>query len=372
MREGLRWFAAATFVCVSACKGGGDSSGPVPGAAPGSGSATPSAASGDVTIAGAGASFPNPLYAKWIQEYQAVHKTVKINYQSVGSGAGIKAISDKTVDFGASDAPMTDEQQTKAGGKLVHVPMTIGAVVLTYNVPGAPDHLKMDQATLAGIFLGEIKKWNDPKIVALNADAKLPATDIGVVYRSDGSGTTAVFTDYLSHISEGWKSKVGSGTSVKWPTGIGANKNDGVANQVKQTPGAIGYVELAFAIQTKQPVVVLKNHAGKFVEPTLEGITAAASGAASHMPEDLRVSIVDAEGDTAYPISAFTYVLVYEDMPDAAKAKALVDFLWWGVHDGQKYGPTLHYATLPAEVVAKDEAKLKALKAGGKPVLAAN
>jgi phosphate transport system substrate-binding protein len=365
----LFWILAAGVTVLGfGCKGGDSSqaSGTTP-----SGSATAApAADSNVVLNGSGATFPNPLYQKWIQEYQRANPKVKINYQSVGSGAGIKAITDKTVDFGASDAPMSDEQLGKAGAKLLHVPMTLGAVVVTYNVAGAPDHLKLSPEVLAGMFLGDIKKWNDPKITALNAGAKLPDTAVGIVYRSDGSGTTAVFTDYLSKVSPDWKTKIGTGTSVKWPTGTGANKNDGVTNQIKQTPGAVGYIELAYAVQTQQPTASLKNKSGKFVDPSLDAITAAAAASSSKIPDDLRVSITDAEGDAAYPISAFTYILVYQDMTDASKAKALADFLWWGVHDGQKLGAPLQYAVLPAEVVTKDEAKLKSLTAGGKTLLA--
>ena len=373
MRKWMQWSHLAGMVGViglalagGACKGNG--SGGSSTASSGGGGSAPS--SGEVSLNGSGASFPNPLYSKWIAEYQAIEKNTKINYQSIGSGAGIKAISDKTVDFGASDAPMSDDQLAKAGGKLLHIPMTLGAVVVTYNVPGAPDHLNLTPEVLSAIFLHDVTMWNDAKIASLNPTTKLPAQTIGVVYRSDGSGTTAIFTDYLAKVSPVWKDKVGSGTSVKWPTGTGANKNDGVANQIKSTPGAIGYVELAFALQTKQPVAMLKNHAGKFVEPSLDAITAAAAGATTKMPEDLRISIVDAEGDASYPISAFTYVLVYDEMSDAAKGQALASFLWWGLHDGQKMAPALHYAPLPAEVVSKAESRVKLMKAAGKPLVA--
>lgn len=366
-RRSILCVGALLIAGLFGCKGEDSGAGPSAGAKP-SGDAKPAASS--VSLNGSGATFPNPLYAKWIADYQAANPSVKINYQSIGSGAGIKAITDKTVDFGASDAPMTDEQISKAGRTIIHVPMTLGAVVVTYNVKDAPDHLKLTPEVLSSIFLGEIKSWDDAKIKELNPDAKLPALGIGVVTRSDGSGTTAVFTDYLSKVSPAWKEKVGTGTSVKWPAGTSANKNDGVAAQIKQTPGAIGYVELAFAIQTKQPTAMLKNKAGKFVDAALEGITAAAAGAAAKMPGDLRISITDAEGDAAYPISAFTYVLVDEDGPDAAKREALTKFLWWGIHDGQKLGAALHYAALPSEVVTKAEAKLRSLKAGGKPALA--
>ncbi|MDB4997637.1 MAG: phosphate transporter, periplasmic phosphate-binding protein [Myxococcaceae bacterium] len=349
------------------CKGDSASSGPTPGAV-GSGGTTSASGGGDVALNGSGSTFVNPILSKWVSEYQAKNKT-KINYQPVGSGAGIKAITDKTVDFGATDAPMNDDQLAKAGGKILHIPLTLGAVVVTYNLKDAPPKLQLTPEVLAGIFSGEIKTWNDPKILAVNAGAKLPAQSIGVVYRSDGSGTTAVFTDYLSKVSPTWKAKVGQGTSVKWLTGTGANKNDGVANQIKQTPGAIGYVELAFARQTKQPVALLKNKAGKFVEPTLEGTTAAAAGLATKLPDDMRVSLTDADGEGAYPIAAFTYALVYEDTPSFDKGQALAKFLWWGIHDGQKLGPALDYAPLPTEVVTKAEAKLKSLKSGGKVLL---
>lgn len=358
--------AGLVGLTLAACKGDSSGGAPTGSSAAPSGGAT-GASAGAVSLNGSGASFPSPLYAKWVAEYQTQSPGVKINYQSLGSGAGIKAISDKTVDFGASDAPMTDEQLGKAGGKILHIPTTLGAVVVTYNVKDAPDHLKLSPEVVAGIFLGDIKSWDDGKIKELNPGVTLPAQAIGVVTRSDGSGTTAVFTDYLSKVSAAWKERVGAGTSVKWPTGTGANKNDGVAAQVKQTPGAVGYVELAFAMQTKQPTATLKNKAGKFVDAALPGITAAAAGAAAKMPDDLRFSITDAEGDAAYPISAFTYMLVYEDAADKAKGQALAKFLWWGLHDGQKLGAALHYAELPAEVVAKAEAKVKALKAGGEP-----
>ena len=322
-----------------------------------------------MSLNGAGSTFTAPLYAKWIEAYKSVEKGVRVNYQPVGSGAGVKNITDKTVDFGASDAPLTDDELKAAKSPIIHIPTTLGAVVVSYNLAGAPDHLKLSPEVLASIFLGEIKVWNDPKLVELNPDAKLPAIKIGVAYRSDGSGTTAVFTDFLATTSPTWKTKVGSGKSVTWPTGIGGKGNDGVANQIKQTPGTIGYVELAFALQTKQPVASIKNHTGAFIVPTLDAITAAAAAADAKMPDDLRLSIVDADGPASYPIAGFTYALVYGDVADAAKATAMAKFLWWGVHDGQKLAPALNYAPLPAEVVAKTEAKLKGLSSGGKPVL---
>jgi phosphate transport system substrate-binding protein len=328
---------------------------------------------GTVSLNGAGATFPNPLYTKWISDYAGTPagKTVKINYQSVGSGGGIKQVTEQTVDFGASDAPMTDEELAKAPGKLVHIPTTLGAVVLTYNLDGIKTGLKLSPEVLAGIFLGDIKSWDDPKIKADNATLPLPKKNIAIVHRTDGSGTTEVFTEYLAKISPDWKSKVGSGKSVKWPGGQGAKGNEGVTGQVTNQSGAIGYVELAYAAQNNLAIADLKNHAGKFVSPTLEAISAAAAAMGDKIPDDLRMSILDPDGDASYPISSFTYVLLYQDQKDAAKGAALVNFLWWGIHDGQKDAAGLHYATLPAGIVTRDEAKLKSITSGGKAVLAA-
>jgi len=325
-----------------------------------------------VSLNGAGATFPFPLYSKWISEYGKANPGVKINYQSVGSGAGIKQTLDKTVDFGASDAPMTEEELGKAPGKLHHIPTTLGAVVVTYNVPEVATALKLTPEVVTGIFMGEIKKWNDAKIASLNEGVKLPASSITPVYRSDGSGTTAVFTDYLAKVSPTWKEKVGAGKSVKWPSGLGGKGNEGVTGSVKATPGTIGYVELAYAKQNKLPVALLKNASGKFVEPTLEGVSAAAAAFADKIPEDLRVSITNAPGDTSYPVAAFTYLLVYEDGANAEKSKAFAKFAWWAIHAGQEFNEPLFYSKLPAEIVKKDEAKLKLLKAEGKPVLSAD
>jgi phosphate transport system substrate-binding protein len=332
------------------------------------GSAT-AAASGPIDLQGAGATFPYPLYSKWVAEYQKLHPDVRINYQSIGSGGGIRQIVEKTVDFGASDAPMTDAELQKAPGKLIHVPTTLGAVVVTFNLQGVTA-LQLTPELVAGIFLGEITRWNDPKLAAANPGATLPDTAITVAYRSDGSGTTAVFTDYLAKISQTWKDKVGAGKSVKFPVGLGAKGNEGVTGQIKTTPGAVGYVELAYAKQNNLAFASLKNKAGKFAMPELAGVSAAAAGALAHMPEDFRVSITDAEGDAAYPISSFTYILLYEDQQDARKGGALVGFLWWAIHDGQKLGPDLFYAPLPAELVTKVEAKLKTVTSGGKALLA--
>lgn len=331
----------------------------------------PAAAPGDrqnIDLQGAGATFPYPLYSKWVSEYQKIDGAVRINYQSIGSGGGIRQIAERTVDFGASDAPMKEDELAKAPG-ILHIPMTLGAVVIAHNLEGAAD-LKLTSDAVAGIFLGEIKRWNDPKIAEHNPGVKLPATDITVAYRSDGSGTTAVFTEYLAAISPTWKSKVGAGKSVHFPTGLGAKGNEGVAGQIKTTPGAIGYIELAYAKQTKLPYALVQNAAGKFVQPSPDASSAAAASVAGKMPDDMRVSIVNAPGEASYPISAFTYILVYENQPNAVKGKALAEFLWWAVHDGQRFGAALDYAPLPPEVVARVETKLKALKADGQQLLA--
>jgi phosphate transport system substrate-binding protein len=350
--------------------GTSDSPGPV--APPKEAELAPSAAADNpksIDLQGAGATFPYPLYSKWVAEYQKVDPAVRINYQSIGSGGGIRQITERTVDFGASDAPMKEEELAKAPGKILHIPTTLGAVVVAYNVPGLTD-LKLSPDVVSGIFLGTIKKWNDAKIAKLNPGAKLPGDAITVAYRSDGSGTTAVFTEYLAKVSPAWKDKVGAGKSVSFPTGLGAKGNEGVAGQLKTTPGAIGYIELAYAKQTGLSYAAIQNRAGKFVSPAPDASTAAAAAAAGSLPDDMRMSIVDAPGDGAYPISAFTYILVYEEQPDAVKGKALAEFLWWAIHEGQKFGGPLDYAPLPAEIVTKIEAELKRLKAGGQVLLA--
>lgn len=331
-------------------------------------SAAEASSDGPIDIQGAGATFPYPLYSKWVAEYQKVDPRVRINYQSIGSGGGIRQIIEQTVDFGASDAAMTDAELAKASRKLLHVPMTLGAVVVTYNLEAAPD-LKLTPQAIAGIFLGEIKTWNDPRIAGSNPGATLPGQPITVVHRTDGSGTTAVFTEYLAKVSREWLEKVGAGKSVNFPIGFGAKGNEGVAGQVKTTPGSIGYLELAYAKQTGLAYAAIRNQAGKFAAPSLESITAAAASVSATMPADLRVSIVDAVGDAAYPVSAFTYILVYEDQSDAVKGRALAQFLWWAVHDGQKAGSPLHYAPLPAQVVSAVEGKLRGLRAFGQTLL---
>ncbi len=330
-------------------------------------SATPPATE-NIALTGAGATFPYPLYSKWMSQYHTLRPTVQINYQSIGSGGGIRQISARTVDFGASDAPMTADETQKAPAKLHHIPTTLGAVVVTYNLEGLTSPLKIAPEVLADIYLGKITKWNDKRLAKENAGAKLPAADIAVVYRSDGSGTTAVFTDYLIKVSPEFKDKVGQGKSVKWPKGLGAKGNEGVTGQVKTTPNTIGYVELAYAVQNKLPLALLKNKAGQFIEPSIAAVSAAAAGI--ELPDTLAVSITDADGEKAYPISSFTYLLVYADLQDPKKGPALAEFLWWAIHDGQRECEALNYAPLPTKVVAKVEARLKELKVGDKPALA--
>ncbi len=321
---------------------------------------------GDITVNGAGATFPYPLYSKWFYEYSNAHPGVKFNYQSIGSGGGIKQITAGTVDFGATDAPMTDDEMAKLPGAILHIPTAIGAVSVVYNVEGIKDALKLSPDVLAGIFLGEIGKWNDPKIAALNKDARLPAIDIVVAHRSDGSGTTDIFTNYLATVSPEWKSKVGRGKSVNWPVGLGGKGNEGVAGVVKQTPGAIGYVELAFAQQNKMKDAALRNRDGQFVSPSLEGTSAAAAGAAKAMPADFRMSLVDAPGKDSYPICGLTWLLVYKDQKDPVKGKAIVSFLKWALKDGQKMNAPLLYAPLPKSVAEKVDQVAREIKSGGK------
>jgi phosphate transport system substrate-binding protein len=297
-----------------------------------------------MTINGAGATFPYPIYSKWFDAYAKVDPSVRFNYQSIGSGGGQKQILAQTVDFGASDGPMSDDNLSKAPGKLLHIPTVAGAVVMTYNLPGSPN-LKLDGATIADIFLGKITKWNDAKIAALNAGTNLPDADIVVVHRSDGSGTTFIFTDYLSKVSPEWKQKVGNNTSVKWPAGLGGKGNEGVSGQVKQTPNSIGYVELIYAIQNKMPYAELKNAAGELVKPTLDSVTAALATAS--VPDDFRFSMTNAPGKDAYPIAGATWLLVYEQQKDAQKGKKLVEFLKWAETEGEKMAKDLDYAPLP-------------------------
>lgn len=320
-----------------------------------------------ISLTGAGATFPYPLYSRWFDVYEK-QSGVRINYQSIGSGGGIRQLLERTVDFGASDAPMTDEQLAAAAGKILHIPTVLGAVVVSYHLPGVEAGLRLRPGVLAGIFLGEITRWNDPRVAQDNPGLKLPDMAIAVVHRSDGSGTTAIFTDYLSAVSPAWRQRVGKGTSVNWPVGLGGKGNEGLTGQVKQTPGALGYMELAYAVQNRLPYAALLNRAGRFVEPTLESTTAAAASAAASLPDDLRVSIVDPPGEQSYPIAGFTYLLVYQEQADRAKGRALADFLWWALHEGQGYAKDLLYAPLPAEVVQKAEAKVRALTFQGSPL----
>ena len=319
-------------------------------------------------INGAGATFPFPLYSKWFSQYNKLHPDIQINYQSIGSGGGIKQITEKTVDFGASDAPLSDEQLQKASG-VQHIPTVMGAVVIVWNLPGV-QQLRIAPETLAAIYLGKVTKWNDAALKNDNPTAKLPDTAITVAHRSDGSGTTNIFTDYLSKVSPDWKSGPGKGTSVNWPAGLGGKGNEGVTGLVKQTEGAVGYVELAYANQNKLPTAELKSHDGQWVKASLESVSAAAAKAA--IPEDYRVSITDQPGDGAHPTAAFTYLLVYRDQQDAAKGSALLNFIWWAVHDGQKEAAALDYAPLPKPVVEKVEQTLKRMTVNGKPVLASS
>jgi phosphate transport system substrate-binding protein len=312
---------------------------------------------------GAGASFPQPIYSKWFTEYEA--KTgVKINYQAIGSGGGVKQFTEGTVDFGASDAPLSDAEQSKLKSPAFHIPTVLGAVVMTYNLPEVTKPLNLTGQLIADIYLGKVTKWNDPEIAALNKDVKLPAKDILVVHRSDGSGTTYIFTDYLTAVSPAWAAGPGKGKDVQWPVGLGGAQNPGVMGQVSQVPGAIGYVELAFARQKKVPYAAIKNAAGNFVLPTIESVTEAASATAAKLPAntDFRVSIVNAAGKGAYPISSFTYILVYETQPDAAKGKKLIEFLKWALHDGEKEAGALDYAPLPANIVTMLDKRLSTVK----------
>ena len=317
------------------------------------------------TLNGAGATFPNPIYSKWFSEYHKVHGDVQVNYQPIGSGGGIQQVIASTVDFGASDMPMTDAQlndaQTKLKTRVLNIPTVLGAVVPAYNVPGVSAELKFTPEVLAGIFLGRITNWNDPAIAAANPGVKFPNQDVIVVHRSDGSGTTYIWTDYLSKVSPDWKSEVGSGTSVKWPKGMGGKGNEGVAGFVRQLPGSIGYVELIYALQNNIPYGSVRNSSGTFLKASLEGVTAAAASAPK-MPSDFRVSITNAPGKDAYPISSFTWLLIPEQSKDPAKGKILADFLNWMVSDGQKMSSALSYAPLPESVVAKVKDTIKTVK----------
>ena len=318
----------------------------------------PSAVFAQTQLTGAGATFPNPIYSKWFDEYRKAHPEVQINYQSIGSGGGIRQVSEGTVDFGATDGPMTDEQiknyRAKRGSDILHFPTVMGADVPVYNLPGVASGLKFTPEALAGIFLGKITKWNDRAIAGVNPGVKLPASDIVVIHRSDGSGTTYAWTDYLAKVSSEWQSKVGKGTSVNWPVGLGAKGNEGVSGLVQQTAGSVGYVELIYAIQNKIAYGTVRNSSGTFVNASLASVTAAAAAAATNMPNDFRVSITNAAGKDAYPISTFTWLLIPAKVQNAAKRKVLVDFLKWMLADGQKMTEALAYAKLPKQVVTKE------------------
>ena len=329
-------------------------------------SSTASTATGGVDLTGAGATFPYPIYSKWFSDY-AKATGVKINYQSIGSGGGIRQLSEMTVDFGASDSPMSDDELSKAkGGPILHIPTVLGADVVTYNLPGVTTALKLTPDVIAGIFLGTIKKWNDPKIASLNSGVSLPNQDVLVVHRSDGSGTTYIFTDYLTAAAPAWKS-VGKGKEVKWPVGVGAKGNEGVAGQVKQTPGAVGYVELAYAKQNNLPIAAVRNKSGQFVAASVSAVTAAAAGVAKSLPAttDYRLSIVNGPGADSYPISSFTWILVYQHQGDATKGKKLVDFLNWALTNGEAEAAALDYAPLPSEMASNVKARVATIDFSG-------
>jgi phosphate transport system substrate-binding protein len=311
------------------------------------------------TINGAGATFPYPIYSKWFSEYNRLNPTIRINYQSLGSGAGIRQLTSRTVFFGATDGPMTPDQMLAAPGKILHLPTVLGAVVPVYNIPGLSAELKFTGAVLADIYLGRITKWNDPAIASLNSGAALPASDIVVVHRSDGSGTTYIWVDYLAKVSPDFRKSVGVATSVKWPTGVGGKGNEGVSGMVSQTPGSIGYVELIYALQNKIAYGSVQNSSGSFVRATVDAVTAAATAAVAQMPADFRVSITNPPGKEAYPIASFTWLLLYENPQDKAQSKVMVDFMKWALTDGQKFARDLGYAPLPPALV---EMEMKALQ----------
>jgi len=321
-----------------------------------------SRASAQLTMTGAGATFPYPIYSKWFDEYAKVDPSVRFNYQSIGSGGGQTQIIAETVDFGASDGPMSDQNLARAPGKILHIPTVAGAVVITYNVPGNPT-LKLDGPTIANVFLGAITKWNDPAIASQNPGVSLPDSDIIVVHRSDSSGTTYIFTDYLSKVSPEWKSKVGSNTAVKWPTGLGAKGNEGVSGQIQETPGALGYVELIYAIQNKMPVAVVKNASGSYVSPSSESVTAALASA--RIPDDFRFSMTNAPGPGAYPISGATWLLVYQKQSDAEKGGKMVEFLRWALTKGEDMAGELNYAPLPQGLRDRVLKRISEIQVGG-------
>jgi phosphate transport system substrate-binding protein len=369
--KSLGAFAFAAVIAFSACSSNGATSAPSGAtSAPSGGAAIPAPPTGNITLQGAGATFPAPLYNVWIETYSASYPNIKINYTSNGSGAGIKAITQQTVAFGASDAAMadTDIAALPAGTTILHIPTALGAVVMIYNLPGV-DGLQLDADTVAGIYLGTITKWNDPRIVALNAGVALPDMTILVAHRSDGSGTTNAFTSYLDTVSPDWHTKVGKGKEVNWPVGVGAAGNDGVAGSVKQTTGGIGYVELNYATTAKLTSAKLKNAAGNFVAGSTDGVTAAANAVVGSFPADFRQApIINGPGATTYPIASYTYLLVYRDQANADKGRALVSLIAWSLTDGQAMETALGYAPLPAAIQAKALAELHTITAAGQPI----
>jgi phosphate transport system substrate-binding protein len=321
-----------------------------------------SSSGNSIQIQGAGATFPNPIYSKWFSDYNKLHPNVMINYQSIGSGGGIKQLSAETVFFGASDGPMSDDQLKAAGRPILHFPTVLGGVVPIYSVPGVTQQIKFSGDVLAGIYLGKITKWNDPAIAKINAGVSLPATDIGVVHRAEASGTTYIFLDYLAKVSPELKQKIGVNTAVSWPVGVGAKGNEGVSGLVKQTPGAIGYVELIYALQNKIPYGSVQNKAGDFVVATLDSVTTAANAAAATMPDDFRVSITNSDAKGAYPLSSFTWLLLDQNPTDKVRGRIMSEFVQWAITEGQKAAPGLGYAPLPQSVVEKEQAALKKIQ----------
>ena len=364
-------FILAAAIVVAGCSSNSENAkkDSASGTAQSGAAAATTAGASDAQLTGAGATFPYPIYSKWFSDYAA--KTgVKINYQPIGSGGGIRQLSEQTVDFGASDAPMTDDEISKAkGGPIQHIPTVLGAVCVTYNLAEVTKPLNLTGDVIADMFLGRITKWNDPRIAALNKGVTLPDRDIVVVHRAEASGTNYIFTEYLTKVSTAFASSPGKGKEVQWPVGLGAKGNDGVTGQVKQTPGALGYVELAYARQNKLPTASIRNAAGQFIQPSIEAVTAAAAGVAQKLPAntDYRLSITNAPGAQAYPISSFTWILVYKTQTNADKGKKLMDFLKWALHDGEQEAASLDYAPLPAQLVTRLESTLTTIKVGATP-----
>lgn len=344
-----RVFLLAAIAAITACRGAKDAE--------------------EINLTGAGATFQYPLQSKWGAEFTMRNPNVKVNYQSIGSGGGIRQLIADTVHFGATDSPMTDEQIAEANAAILHIPVTLGAVAVVVNLPEVAGTIRFPANVIADIFLGKISNWKDPAIAQANPGVNFPERNITVVHRSDGSGTTAIFADFLAKTSDEWRTKVGAGTSLAWPVGLGAKGNEGVAGLIKQTPGAIGYVELTYAIQNRLATAAVENPLGEFVEPTIEAVTAAAAAYLDRMPEDMRLTITNAEGHGAYPISGFSWVIVRRDQKNCRIAKALIEYLWWAVHEGQKFTVPLHYAPLPENAVKRCESMLREVRCEGKSVL---